>query len=381
MRIQAWVVAGLTLITAASSYAKDTACTYGQNCLCDRVKKSGDALYNPNVLYCEDFEDPSLNNGDAVVYNDSYVSQFGADARYGDGWAKKYGPQSDNCMTKNLPAGYNIRPRGAEGTHPWSCINIVQENGCEVGNDCVFEGSSALAFRMIKGQANGIVGRASISQNDIRNFGVTIAMKVTSNYVSPKDPGNNGPAHKTDEWGYNDNCIMGCSTSNAGNPPWPFAAALKTFTSNPGGQVLRGVGEWDGSSGYRFGPTAADYNFDTMWGKGNWGCLQMKWTGWGSASAEATYWFNGKEIIHIKNLDMRTLKDNANGLSEFAFNAYYNGADGLGSGYTGASTAYRLEDNIVVTSGEPMSCNAIGLGTSVQAAPALGAPGQPQLLP
>lgn len=379
MRIRLLVVVALTLVARTLAYAKDTACTDGQNCLCDRLKKTGDALYDPTVLFCEDFEDPALNDGSALVYNDSYVSQYGSDARWGDGWARKYGAPTSECMSQSLPGGLGIKQRGAEGTHAWSCVNVVQETACEVESDCVFEGTSSLGFRMVRNKTNGIVGRAQFSPSDIRNFSVTIAMKVTTNYVSPKDSGSNGPAHKTDEWGYNDNCIMGCSTSNAGNPAWPFAAALKTFSSNPGGSVMRGVGEWDGVSGYRYGPTSTDYNFNTMWGKGNWGCLQMKWTGWGTSSAEAFYWFNGQEIIHLKNLDMRTLAGNSNGLRDFAFNAYYNGADGLGSGYTGPSTAYRLEDNIVVTSGPPVACSSIGFGT-VPPTP-LGTPGQPTLVP
>jgi hypothetical protein len=358
-------------LAAGPAQAKDEACTDGQNCLCDRVKKPGDALYTSNVVFCEDFEDPVLNNGNDVVP--------GVEDR-ADGWADKYGPGVSDCLDLSQPAGEGLRDEGMEGTNPWSCINIVQENACEVGTDCVFQGKSSLAHRFRPNRNGGIVGNANWGSGNLRNFGATLVMKFSTNYISPKD-GNAGPANKTNEWGPRDQCILGCSVSNAGNPSAPFAATLKPFLNgNPGGVMVQGQVEWDGSSGFRYGPTRTDYDFTRDWGKGNWGCMQMQWTGWGTSNAEARYWFNGKQIVHLRNLNMTGLQDNAGGISSFAFNNYYNGP-GTGTGYPGTTLAHRLEDNIVVTSGAPVSCNTIGLGvTPPPQEEELGAPGQPVII-
>jgi hypothetical protein len=365
--------------------AKDQTCTDGVNCLCDRISKSGDPSFTPGVLFCEDFEDPKLNNGSNY--------QRGVDGP-ADGWADKYGPGNQTCIDPTQPSGIGTRDEGEEGRQSFSCIDVVQENSCEVGNDCVFDGVSSLAFRLRPGIGAGIMGVAYFSPTNVRNFGFTYAVKLSSNYVGPHDPGSNGPANKTNEWGQSMSCILGCSTFNAGATSWPFAAGMKAFGSNPGGTVVRGRGEWDGDSGYRFAPTQADYDFNRDWGKGNWGCFQMQWTGWGTSNATAKYWFNGKEIYNMQNFNMASLGGEASGIRSFVWNAYYNGADGTGSGYTGSSLAYRLEDNLVVTSGVPASCAAIGL-TGAPTPPAspppaepppptggtLGTPGRPYFVP
>lgn len=349
LRRQLWLLAA-SLLPPVLCEAKDAPCTDGVNCLCDRISVPSDPLYTPGVLFCEDFEDPVLDNGSRYMR--------GVDGR-ADGWARKYGPGSDDCIDVGVPSGLEQRDEGMEGTQAFSCFNVVQESRCEVGTDCVFEGTSSLAHRLRPGHTGGIVGLGTFSQTFLRDFGATMAVKVSTNYASPKEPGN-GPAHKMNEWGEGFQCIMGCATNNAGNPSWPFAAGLKDFTANPGGTLLRGVGEWDGVSGYRFGPTHTDYDFDRDFGKGVWGCLKMQWTGWGTSNAEATYWFNDNEIVHLTNFDMHTLIDNAAGIRSFVFNDYFNGSDGIGSGYTGSSLAYRIEDNLVITSGAPASCAKIG---------------------
>ena len=189
-----------------------------------------------------------------------------------------------------------------------------------------------------------------------------MAMKWTANYVSPKD-GGAGPAHKTNEWDHSVECIQGCSVSNAGSSGAPFGATVKPFSSEPHVDMIQGLYEYAGT-GFRFGPNSEDYSFTRDWGKGNWGCFQMQWTGWGTSSAEARYWINGRQILHMKNFDMSKQTDGAtDGIAEFKFNNFYNGTNGTDSGYPGSSIAYRLEDNIVVTSGAAVSCAAIGFAT------------------
>ena len=384
MRIRGrWLLASMILLLGAAAQAKDTACTYGQNCLCDRFKKTSDPLYNPNVIFCEDFENPVLNNGDQW--------RSGVDGP-ADGWADKYGPGNDSCIDKSQPAGAGLRDEGEEGTNPHSCINIVQEGACEVESDCVFEGTSALAFRYRQNVAAGIMGKATFAGGNHHDFGVTMAWKVTTNYLTPHDPGGNGPGAKTDEFGVSDSCILGCSTSNAqaGRTAFPFAGVTKPMGSSPNPTIIRGRGEW-GGDGYRFAPNPADYDQTRDWPKGTWACYQVKWTGWGTSNATMTYWMNGREILNMTNYNMSSMSNNQNGVGSFSWNNYYNGADGTGSGYTGATLAHRLEDNIVVTNGDPVSCATIGFnGVSEPpppppagggTPPPLGKPGQPIFTP
>ncbi len=342
-------IAALLALVASGAAAKDTPCTDGVDCLCDRLANPADPLYDPNVVFCEDFEDPRLNNGDQLVP--------GVDGP-ADGWADKYGPPSNGCLDASQPAGQGLRDEGAEGTHPWSCFNIVQEGACEVGSDCVFDGTSSLGHRMRPGATQGIFGRASLTR-PATNFGLTMVWKLSDNYVTPKERADR-VAQKSNEFGAYDHCILGCSVNNAGNPDYPFAATLKPFSRNPGGRALMGNLEWDGSAGLRFGPTQSDYDFERDWGKGRWACVQMQWTGWGTSNASAKYWINGRPVLELAGIDMTALAGNrdAGGLRGFAFNNYYN------NGYPGPSIAYRLEDNIVIRDGPPASCATIGFDSA-----------------
>jgi hypothetical protein len=375
-----WLLASMILLFGAAAQAKDTPCTYGQNCLCDRLKKTSDPLYNPSVIFCEDFENPVLNNGDNY--------QPGVDG-LADGWSRKYGPGPGDCLDLKYPSGTGQRDEGSEGTNAHSCINIVQEGACEVGTDCVFEGTSALAFRYRPNHTGGIMGGTKFIGGPTTNFGVTMLWKVTPNFVSPHDPGGNGPGAKSDEYGVSDSCILGCSTFNAGAgaQAYPFAGVTKPMTGRANPTILRGVGE-QGDDGYRFAPTTTDYQQSRDWPKGTWACYQTKWTGWGTKSASMTYWLNGREIIKMTNYDMTTMVNNQGGVGGFSWNDYYNGADGTGSGYTGSSLAYRIEDNVVVTNGDPVSCDAVGFTGAASAGDpsggtttTLGTPGRPMFTP
>ena len=324
-------------------------CDDGVDCYCDRVHDPEDALYNPGVIFCEDFEDPRLNDGDDSVPGV---------ADSGDGWADKYPGQVDGCLDGSQPRGQGLKDEGAEGTNAWSCVNVVQEGACETGDDCVFDGDNALAHRAIPGKKNGITGRASFSGGYTNDFSVTMAIKYTDNFVLPKDGG--GVANKTNEFGEARTCILGCSVSNVSSDT-PFGATLKAFRlpdgphPGPGGTVHQGQFNYQ-DGGWRFGPDNEDYDFHRDWGLGNWACFQMQWTGYGTSNASGTYWINGQQVFHASDLDLFDLPRDGGGrgINQFEWNNYYNG------GYSGSTIASRLEDNIVITNGTPVSCEAIG---------------------
>lgn len=313
---------------------------------------------NSGVVFCEDFEDSSLNNGNN--YTPGVESS-------GDGWADKYGPGTDNCIDTSQPSGQSLRDEGMEGTQPWSCINVVQNNNCEGvdGNQqCVFQGNSSLMFRYVPNNTGGPGGGKSWTQS--RNFGITMAVKWSNNYVTPNELGISGA--KTDEWGNSASCILGCSSQNAGvgQDDAPFAGTLKPLASNPGGTAVVGTKEWDGSSGFRFAPSSSSYTFK----KGQWQCLRFQAENWGLSNGRIRYWLDDALLVDIQNLNIvyaSPYQNDSGGLNSIYWNAYYNGLNGGDSGYAGPSLAGRFEDNIVVTNGAPVSCASIGFsGSSTQ---------------
>ena len=101
----------------------------------------------------------------------------------------------------------------------------------------------------------------------------------------------------------------------------------------------------------------------------------MQWTGYGTSNTSAKYWINGKQVFHVTGLDLRTLKqDGSNkGVGQFEWNNFYNGT------YVGSTVASRLEDNMVVTNGAPVSCEDIGFNGISDPDPGEGPPPPPPL--
>lgn len=323
------------VLSSTSVQAKDEACTYGVNCYCDRVKNPSDSLYDPKALFCEDFENPSFNDG-------------------GPGWTASYPGIVDGCMESRT-----AYPRGVEGTCPTCCINIVQESKCEASgeNDCVFQGSQAMGHRLPPGRTGGIVGDGGKAVwPTTRTFGVTYLVRYSSNYVDPS------VAQKTNEFGDGRHCILGCSTHNAGRNV-PFSASLFSNFQNGktgfdiGGSVVKGqIAKLD--IGWAVGPNVSDYEWRNTHGPGKWMCHQMHWKNWGTSNATLRFWINGNVVIHVTNMNMAgNLSADSEGVNKFVWNNYYNG------GYPGSTIAYRYEDNIHVTGGdEPIPCAAVGFG-------------------
>ena len=333
--------------TGGQIIAPSSPCTDGVDCRCDRLRDPTDPLYDPDLIFCEDFEDPGLDRENG-----------GAESTWSDVYA---GNGASHCSADSQP--FTIQ----EGTCEQCCLNVVQEGACDVAgeDDCVFDGLQTMGHRLRPGRTGGIFGRGSWDRNTAQ-FGVTYAMRYAPNFVDPS------PAMKTNEFGDADACLLGCSTFNCTSQEVPFVVGSIRFQnpiSTPFANVIRG-GECAISDGYSYKWFSEDYKWGNPkqpgddFGPGEWGCFRMHWSGWGTSSASLRYWFNDKLLMHITDIDMsdgywdpnnnRFYPDKA-GLGHHRWNHYYN------DGYKGSTTSYRWEDNFVVTAGsEPVSCEAIG---------------------
>jgi hypothetical protein len=302
-------------------------CVDGVDCPCDRLADGGDPLFDPELLFCEDFESPALGDG-------------------GKGWSDLYGPPSDGCFVN----GDDWNTNGTiEGTCPTCCINVIADGECEVPgeDDCVFHGGQSLGHRLQPGFTGGIVGTAFFPST-VRRFGVTYALRYSPNFVDPS------PAMKTNEFGNGLHCILGCATTNNFGSNLPFQAVILGTSIDAGGTAL--VGQAAPNDGfYNFSPQASDYAWRGTHGPGQWVCHQLHFDGWGTAAATIRYFIDGQLVTHVEGVDLTVVQGDPDGIGSFAWNHYYN------DGYVGPDVAYRYEDNFVVTGGpEPVPCDAIG---------------------
>lgn len=304
----------------------DANCQDGVDCPCDRLVDPSDPLYDPDLLFCEDFESVLLNDG-------------------GKGWTDAYGSVTNGCSINDENWNTNM---SIEGTCETCCLNIVQEGACEASgeDDCVFQGSQALGHRLQPGLTGGIVGSAEFPTS--RTFGITYAVKFSSNFVDPS------PAQKTNEFGDGLHCILGCSTSNSSGRNHPFQAVMFIDgAANEGNGVVGTHGPNDGF--LNFAPAESDYAWRTTHGPGQWVCHQIHYDGWGMPGATVRYWIDGQAAVEVTDLDLSNVAYDPDGIGSFAWNHYYN------DGYAGPDVAYRYEDNFVITAGpEPVPCEAIG---------------------
>jgi len=343
-------VIGLLLFAAAPVQAKDENCTDGSDCLCDGIGQQ-----DPGVVFCEDFESKQLN-------------QDGS----GSGWTDAYGAPVDGCWQKGLASGQWVKT--VEGTCPTCCVNVVTETTCEVPgqSDCVFQGAQSLGHRYHPGQTQGIVGNRSFQSGT--NFGVTMAVKFSKNWVNGNFP------KKTDMFGH-DHCVLGCSSasyvsSSQGNPFhgsifWTPGATPPTWRS------VIGSGNFNGPAFGWYPSVPSAYDFDRDHGLDAWHCWRLHIANVGRTNAKVRHWIDDKLLVQVEDVDLRNMLDAAKGFDHIELNNYSN------EGYPGSSVAYRYEDNIVVTtSSEPVSCQAIGFNLGGSTPPTqLGVPGQPKLIP
>lgn len=342
-------LAALILLLALPASAKDEDCSVGSSCFCDVVKST-----DPAVVFCEDFESPSL------------------DQNGGPGWVNKYGGVVDGCYQKGLATGAWVNT--VEGTCPTCCVDVVKETTCGAAgqSDCVFQGKQAMGHRSRPGETQGIVG--STSFEPLTTFGITMAVKYSRNYVL------NPYAMKTDDIGTNvTNCILGCSSG--------------TYLSNPKGIPFHGLLWWNGTwppstytvakgkvgnaSGQSLGwypNVPADWDFERDHGIDSWHCWQVHVSRLHQTGGRIRHWMDSRLLVDIQNIDLTGTTDSS--VNTFTWNNYTN------EGYPGATPGYRYQDNVVITRGsEPVSCQALGFGTGFPPPGQLGVPGQPKLVP
>lgn len=95
-------------------------------------------------------------------------------------------------------------------------------------------------------------------------------------------------------------------------------------------------------------------NPSNPWPNGTWGCWSTKITGVNTTTARVVQKFMGEDgvestVIDISNIDM-SKAEHSFPKTDFQFNNYYN------DGYPGSTRAYRYEDNLIITNGEPYPC-------------------------
>lgn len=338
----------ITLVHLAVPVAALAApCTDGVDCFCDR-------LAGPDIVLCEDFESSHLA-----------VRSF-ADRAHPESWMSKYGPSVNQCLhNRTSPEFYT----GFGIDNTLDCLDQVNEStatmsagGCGVvgETDCVLDGNYALGHRARFQRNGGSTGIARFTGGVQRTFGISIALKYSTNYEPPGSSADSGPAHKGNEWGERNAGLLGVGTGNSGrNIPWGG------FTQGPipaNANALLGTVSYS-STAMSFSPDRSVYNYgvNTGDGPGNWECIQVHWRNWGTSNATLRVWMNNTLALHLTNIDMSGITWSRNGIGSMSWNDYYNGRDN--QGYAATSTAYRYEDNLIVTKAEePVSCAQLGFG-------------------
>lgn len=379
--------------------ASSGACTDGVDCYCDTVS-------DPNLLFCEDYEDLDYYENTA---NDWVTAAGGAgDRALGSQWVDNYNNgvsgvvfQTGQPATPRL--GVTCSPSGSVcGTKEYCSEaqgDVVDGLGvdCWQGNDSaavdiqrsgdfndelgtlslsggfgetsdIFAGRAHMAYRTAEGSGKtaGIVGDASWTA--ATEIGVTLAMAYSSNIGSASlidDP------YKHDEFGdypyseywYAGNIGPGSNTTFPFRP-WMFKAlAVSEATCDAAvaaADVL--VGSFDCNDvqmvyGATNGTGTNQYDQATDWPFGTWGCVQAHISGMGSSDVEIRIYFNEELIIHIDNLDGSVLYNQD--YNAMVLNNYSNANQGLGETAT-TEAAYRYQDNYHIRQGAPVSCSSIG---------------------
>lgn len=395
-----------------SSPAWSASCTKGTDCYCDKVQ--GGSLNDTALLFCEDFEAPTLRNDQGVGNGSPYYGPwYDATGQSGNRgvnsyWNRKYGngvsgflwasgePSSPtvgaacgfaNCSGHVVWDSSDRWDGNAYG--PYMAIydaasDFTAENGALTqpsnaangGSNGCFDGNACLSWRIPTGATHGIAGQASFT--NVTEIGLTMAMAYPTNSLTSGIWGVSGnrASWKHNEW----------KTVNAPNCGFdglfafynqegpiegiPFAGFIGAFGSgctgggysgsivsqNAGAASLIGGGNgvyWNSPSGY---------SQPTDWPFGTWGCVRGHIV-IGATNETLKVWFQGPndsaERLLIDVTYTKAGLDNVGGYDGMKWNAYAN--TNQGGGYT-ATTAltFRYEDNVHVRNGVPVSCAQIG---------------------
>ncbi len=389
-------------------------CTPGTNCYCDKVKNKADALFDPALLFCEDFEAPTLYQNTGVGNGaPNYGPWYDATGRTGDRgvnsyWNKKYGNGVSSFLFRSsepsspalgAPCAFSL----CVGAKVWERNNLWSANAYNPqlafftqssdfnlelssltapankagGGSGVFDGNANLVYRIAPGRTHGIAGQARFP-NGTRNIGLTQAVAYPTNSVSsgiwgPAN-GSANAAWKHNEWitDYNPNSGLDGlfifyiqEGPRSGIPFSGFFAAYRDQNYTNCASIVASVGRAKclGTGLGILWNTPANYNQPTDWPFGTWGCVRGYLENAGLPNMRMRVWFQGpnmtSERLIIDFTADGTQLDNRNGYSSMKWNAYANTNQGGGYVATTALT-FRYEDNVHARAGSPVSCAQIG---------------------
>lgn len=401
------VVLGLLLPEVSTA----ASCTSGVNCYCDKVK--GGSLNDPLLLFCEDFEAPSLYQAVPVGASaPNYGSWYDATGLSGDRghnsyWQQKYGNGvSSFLFTQGQPAspalGSPCNFSLCTGMKVWDRTNRWSANAynplaafftqasdfnAEVGSltaptnaagggSGVFDGNANLVYRIAPGTTHGIAGKASFPATT--EVGLTMALAYPRNSLASGVWGTDASpaAWKHDEWATvnSPNCgfdgLFAFYNQTGPRSGRPFAGFIGAFGSGCTGggyngsitNISAGRAELINGGIGVYWNTPTNYNQPTDWPEGTWGCVRGHLVISGG-SEHYRVWFQGPNMTSERLLIDVTFTssglDNTGGYDGFKWNAYAN--TNQGGGYV-ASTAltFRYEDNVHARKGLPVPCSQIG---------------------
>jgi hypothetical protein len=339
-----------TGVDTGDKYPEDTSCTDGVDCYCDRAADSADPLYDPDLLFCEDFEDDLLNWSRPSSGGDNGAS----------GWFEQFGP---------LPSGCHVGGdfRDLEGSGEEKCVNVVQQGACDSPDpDCVHEGQNSAGFKFVPGKGGAYTGSARWSESS-RRVGYTYVFKYSSNFFDDGLPTRTNSF--SDGSGNGKHCLLGCDSKSmskyspsfepdplpefSGSTPEHLSIHMDPEACDGGscfGNRNQGVAQGWTNNRYTLAPEAFSGP-----APGEWACASFHIDGWGESSATIRAWHGDVRVLHLTDVDLTGVKGGAEPLGLLEFSNYRSRV------YEGAELAYIYQDNIHITSGsEPISCAALG---------------------
>ena len=406
----ALLAAALGILVPAAGVAAP--CTPGTDCYCDKVTNKASPLFDSSLLFCEDFEAPTLYQntgvGNGAPYYGPWYDASGQTGNRGNNsyWNRKYGNGTSSFLfSSGQPASPTL---GAPctfalctGAKVWERNNLWSANAHAPqlaiytqasdfnfelssltvpinkagGGSGVFDGNANLAYRIAAGRTHGIAGEARFA-NGTRNIGMTMAVAYPINSLTSGIWGTstNQGAWKHNEWGttYNPNSgfdgLFIFYNQVGPRSGIPFAGFLGSFADQNYtncGSIVSAVGNAQciGSGLGIYWNNPSNYNQPTDWPFGTWGCVRGYLENAGLANMRMRVWFQGpnmtSERLIIDFTANGTQLDNKNGYSNMKWNAYAN--TNQGGGYTPTTAlTFRYEDNVHARNGMPVSCAQIG---------------------
>ena len=394
--------------TVSSAYASVTGttnpliadggqCVDGVDCRCDVLVSA----YGADVVFCEDFENPTL--GDPGVWDIT-----------GGGWRDQaYNAINPWCkgIVDAIPANQTPIP-GGDVTNNNGCIYLLgyddestqpgagaSETGIPVV-DQTFDGDYTLmqtvrppdpGFTVTATdgsvwplqQPGGFHGNAGLDRL-VTSFGITsaryTATGITAGSVAWK--GNQyTPANAALTGTYN---TTSCSPypTGIGTNLEPYSGTMWKFaSSDPNDQTMTNNVGSSCSTGTTIKTVPAE-QATPLAPRGEWVCQQVQYENWGQTNGRVRHWIDGQLVIDtdidLSTVDNSWIETDSNGaiigtgLLNFKWNNYWNGNslggpyvwDGVLStknqGYGGTTWSGRLQDNLVIKEGAPVPCSEIG---------------------